>query len=597
MSFKTKKVGCDYRNGQIMLITAIFFMALSLVISFGLTNPIIKQSRVALDLWKTKESYYISEAGAEDVIYRIKGNMAVSSGETLNLNGFEAVTNISDSVDGKTVNTESDRGGYIKKIETKIKKGIGASFIYGLQTGQGGFSLSGSSKIIGNVYSNGPIVGCGSCSITGSAVSANGVNLTSDQHNEVPSTPPNSIVFGNTNGTQDLAQSFKISSTSPITQASFLLKKIGSPANITVKIIRDHNGSPSSQDVLASGSLSSSLVTNNYGWIEVPFSSNPSLVIGTQYWLVMDTSSSGNSQYIIGANLDSNYLNGTSKTGRLGVSWNDTGLDSYFKIYLGGSFGNISGEGQNNKLSVGTEETDEVYAHHISYVDATGEIKCQIGISNNKVCDTSYPDPAPAPYPISDANIESWKEEGFSGDIINGNYSISGSNNISLGPKKIIGNLTVSGSGVLTMTGTIYVTGDVIISGSGKIQLASSYGSNSGVLVSDGRVNIPGSGSALGSGQSGSYLLIVTTSDCPSGGSCGGQNAIEMSGSGGAVILNAQKGTINFNGSARANEATANRITMDGGSIVTYQEGLVNQNFSNGPSGGFNIIGWKELEY
>ena len=66
--------------------------------------------------------------------------------------------------------------------------------------------------------------------------------------------------------------------------------------------------------------------------------------------------------------------------------------------------------------------------------------------------------------------------------------------------------------------------------------------------------------------------------------------------SGGAVILNAQKGTINFSGSADANEATANMITMTGSTKVTYKSGIANANFSTGPSGGFEISEWKELD-
>jgi len=69
-----------------------------------------------------------------------------------------------------------------------------------------------------------------------------------------------------------------------------------------------------------------------------------------------------------------------------------------------------------------------------------------------------------------------------------------------------------------------------------------------------------------------------------------------MSGSGGAVILNAQKGTVNFTGSANASEATANKISMSGSTIITYESGIASPLFKGGPSGSFSITSWKEVE-
>jgi len=600
MFFKNKSK-LKLKGGQIMLLTTIFFMAFSLIISLGLVNPIIKQASISSDLWKAKESYFVSEAGAEDTLYRVKSNMTLGTTEVLSLNGYYATTSILDTADGKTLTTGSDRGGYIKKIETKVSNGSGGaiSFVYGMQAGTGGISISGSSGIIGNVYSNGLIDGCTSCYVTGSVIVANSPSMFIDQSNELPSSPSNSVTFDDTSSTQDMAQSFKISSTSPITQVSVYLKKVGNPSDINVKIIKDSSGSPSknSGDVVASAVLSASLVSVNYGWVDVSLSPNPSLALNTTYWLVLDgASDSTSNKYLIGANLDSNYSNGVSKIGKIGSTWTNTGYDTYFRIFLGGFFGQIKGTSQWNQFDVGTGGTGIAYAHNVSYVSATGDIRCQVGLLNNKVCNTSYSDPSPVPYPVSDANIQSWKNEATAGGIINTNYTVDGSNKISLSSKRINGNLTVSGSGELTLTGTIYVTGNVTISGSGKIKLATSYGTKSGIIVTDGRVTIPGSGQASGSGQSGSYLMIVTTSDCPASSSCGGDNAIEMSGSGGAVILNAQKGTLDFSGSAYANEAAANKIIMSGSTIVKYEDGLISPNFSSGSSGGFSITGWRELE-
>jgi hypothetical protein len=587
------------KNGYVMLLTAVVFMMISFIIVFGLATPIIKQILSSRDIWGGKQAYYLSESGIEDVVYKIKGAEFSSPvvGDFITIDGGEAVISeiTTDTSGNKKIKILSDNNNYKKEIEISVEKSEGVSFNYGIQTGNGGITMNGGS-IIGNVYSNGDIFGCNWCKITGSAIVANSPSLFTDQENYLPESPTKSIVFGTSTNYQDLAQSFKVSSTSPVTQINLYIKKVGSPSDITLSIRSDSSGKPNPSSSLSSLTIPASLITTSYGWVEVPLSSNPNLVVGNIYWITLDASNNATNYYSIAANLDSSYLNGTVKVGKINSTWYNANYDSYFKIFLGGDFGRIYGEGEDDKFKIGTGGIGGAYAHSLSYIEATGDLKCQVGISNNKICDKTYPDPSPMTMPISDGNIEDWKTEATLGGVINGNYDVSGSNKITLGAKKIIGNLTVGGSGVLTLTGSLYVTGNITISGSGIIKLDPFFAKNSGILVTDGVVEIPGSGKATGSGQTGSYMIIVTTSSCPTGSSCSGHNAVEMSGSGGAVILNAQKGTINFSGSAKANEATANKITMSGSTEVIYESGITNPTFKDGPSGSFNISGWKELE-
>ncbi len=586
-----------------MLLTTVIFMMVSVVIIFGLATPIVNQIFLSRDIWGAKQSYYLSEASIEDIIFRLKDsvyNQYIGPTEYLSVNGYTATTTFSgslSSIDGLTVTALSNQDGYNKKIETRIKKGSGASFIYGLQAGNGGFTMSGTSGIIGNVFSNGDIIGCSSCYITGSAIASNG-SVIKNQSNETPSSPSNSLTFGDTASTQDISQSIQVSSSSPLTQISLYIKKIGSPSSINIKIVRDNNGAPSSNslDIVSTGILNSSLVTPNYGWIDVSLSPNVSLNPVTTYWIVLDGSTGNvNNKYIIGGNLDTNYTPGTSQIGVWNGAWTSTGYDTYFKVYLGGFFSKISGEDETNRINIGSSTEDIIWAHDVSYVETAGSIRCQNEISNNKSCDSSFSDPTPSTYPISDANIVEWKDEAIAGGTINGGYQLGGSSNASIGPKKIVGDLEISGSAVLTVNGTIYITGDLEIGGSGILKLASSYGTNSGIIIVDGTVFIGGSTEVTGSGQNGSYIMIISNSTCPVG-DCDDNPAISMAGSGGAVILNAQKGTINFSGNAEANEATANKITMSGSTVLRYESGIANTNFSSGPSGSFDIFGWRELE-
>ncbi|HEY0964704.1 MAG TPA: hypothetical protein VGE31_02820, partial [Candidatus Paceibacterota bacterium] len=120
-------------------------------------------------------------------------------------------------------------------------------------------------------------------------------------------------------------------------------------------------------------------------------------------------------------------------------------------------------------------------------------------------------------------------------------------------------------------------------------------GTDPGVIVTDGKVSLGGSGFVGGNGLANSYLLLVTTSTCPTGAGCSGDNAIELVGATNSVILNAQKGFVEFGGSAAANQVTAYGIVMPGAATVNYLSGIADVNFSSGPGGSWSIDSWQEI--
>ena len=75
---------------------------------------------------------------------------------------------------------------------------------------------------------------------------------------------------------------------------------------------------------------------------------------------------------------------------------------------------------------------------------------------------------------------------------------------------------------------------------------------------------------------------------------CEGNNAVSINGGAGAVILIAQNGVMSLNGAVNVKQVTAYKIMASGGTTVTYDGGLANVNFSNGPSGAWNVQRWSE---
>lgn len=170
-----------YDKGAAMLIAVILFLFVSSTIVLGITAPILKQARISTDLVRSKESYYYAEGALEDAFYRIKNGKSISSGDTIITNGYTTTITITTASGVKTILAVSNRDGIIRKMQSQVVAGVGASFNYGVQVGLGGFVLENSSTITGNIYSGGPITGAGN-TISGDAVSSGSSGLIDDVH-------------------------------------------------------------------------------------------------------------------------------------------------------------------------------------------------------------------------------------------------------------------------------------------------------------------------------------------------------------------------------------------------------------------------------
>lgn len=586
------------QKGQVIINTLLFF-ALSTAIIFAVTSPVVSSYQTTRSFSKSKQAFLLANSASNEALYKLNTNKTLASAETVTLAQGTSLITVADTGSGKTISISSDASSYKRNYQLTVAEGTGVSFNYGLQTGQGGFDMSGGAGINGNVYSNGDVVGTGGPYITGSAVSANvsdPVVITSNNGGTID--PPTQINFGGDSTSQDSAQSFTISTSTPVSSVRILIKKSGSAwmNNVTMRIVADNGGKPN-KTTLAQGTISAATVTTTFNYLTIPLTSTVALTPNTTYWLVFDTDTTWGQYYALGAN-DASYATGTAKTSVAGWSSSNGGtwiatspatLDQYFDIYVGGSTGIISG------ITVGSGGTGDAWAFEVKNSTVAGANYCQAGSGNNKSCDTSRATPVQQSMPLSDGNIDDWKAEATTGGATS-TISLGGSSVKTIGPIKINGNLSVSSGATLNINGTVYVTGNVSVSGGGKIRINPTLGATSAVIVTDGLVSASGGGSFQGSGTAGSYILLVTTSTCPTGSGCSSSNAVEVSGGTGAVVLNAQKGTINFTGGAQAKQATANKIIMGGGTTVTYESGLANPSFSSGPSGSWTIDSWKEVE-
>jgi len=199
------------------------------------------------------------------------------------------------------------------------------------------------------------------------------------------------------------------------------------------------------------------------------------------------------------------------------------------------------------------------------------------------------------PLPISEAQIDLWEAEALAGGVVETQNFSSGTRN--LGPKKINGNLILSNNAELVVTGTLWITGEIRLSNNAILRLSPSFGGNSGVVLagidgssSNGYIEISNSAQLLGSGTSGSHIMLLSQKEGIA------SDAIRMSNGSGAAILYASEGKIEINNSAALKEVTAYLLKITNNAIVTYESGLANINFTSGPSGGYSIDSWKEIK-
>ena len=380
------------QSGAAMLVSVIFFLFLCLAIITGLVAPTVrefKNSRINLN---SKQSYFLAESGSEDAVYRTLTGKTIGTSETISLNNNSVTTSISTLFgNSKQITSLSDIFGYQRKTSISLDSGAGVAFNYGLQAGNGGVNIDGGSTVNGNIYSNANINAI-SATINGTAVAADSPSLSLDQKNDTPATPTSSINFRDVSASQDFAQSFQVSSSTPLNKVQFYIKKVGSPADATLRLVADNSGSPSTTTIpIGTVSLTASSVSTTYGWVEVAFTSYPSLMAGITYWVVLDNSTQNASNYyVIGANTDSTYTSGTAKVGSYSGSWTTTSLDSYFKIYIGGMTSKIGGAGYVGGVQIGTGGTGDAWARTVQGASVSGNLYCNTGTNNNKACNTTH---------------------------------------------------------------------------------------------------------------------------------------------------------------------------------------------------------------
>src|SRR5689334_20904576 len=97
MILKIKKLNKSfYKNrqgGQVMMLTVVFFLIIGLIVISGISFTALRDINNMRSLLAGRVSYYVSEAGIEDSLYRLKKGIPVVS-NTLTIDGNRSVVTI-----------------------------------------------------------------------------------------------------------------------------------------------------------------------------------------------------------------------------------------------------------------------------------------------------------------------------------------------------------------------------------------------------------------------------------------------------------------------------------------------------------------------
>lgn len=482
-----------------------------------------------------------------------------------------------------------------RTVKIEASKGTGASFLYGIQVGEGGLDMDKNTTVIGSVYSNGNVDMDQFAQVTGDMYVAGGTSPAADQ--ETPDCSGincSDFYFGKNisgNNQFDVAQSFESSASQVINKVALRLKKIGNPPNITVRITGDAGGKPNKGNILTTGTLSAGLVTGSYSFVEVSFISPASLNVGTTYWIMLDTSNDPVNYWSWSNDLAQGYPLGAAawsdNWNAPSPSWNNINGDLAFKTYMGGVathiYGSIGvtivGDAKANTLRDLT--AGKAYYQVQSNISAGGQ-NCTSNPSPPK-CNPGSADPVPKSFPISQANIDQWKSQlttTYSGNITGCPANLTS--------RKYDGSITLLAGCTTIVDAPVWVTGNLNFGQGASIKLNPSYGSSSGIFLVDNFINLDKNNKILGSGTAGSHLFLLSlfnSEDDP-----GGRDAINIDKEGNSGVLYAPFGSVHIAKENHMTSITAWKLKLDKDVIVEYDEGLSDTFFSSGPGGSFSLI-------
>lgn len=222
-------------------------------------------------------------------------------------------------------------------------------------------------------------------------------------------------------------------------------------------------------------------------------------------------------------------------------------------------------------------------------------------IAGTNVTGTKYPNSAtPTAAELPQFDLDYWHTAAEDGGIIAGNYSPT--DNSSLGPIKIAGDLTMGNNVDLNVTGPIWVEGDIITGNNSSFTLDAAFGAYSTVILADdpsnqatkGKIDITNNTGISGSGNAQSHIMFATTNSS----TVDASPALSVANNASGAVFYAMNGVMRLQNNAGAKSLAGYRLFIDQNAIVTYVQSDFSGFFSASPAGTWHLVkgSWRRTQ-
>lgn len=244
----------------------------------------------------------------------------------------------------------------------------------------------------------------------------------------------------------------------------------------------------------------------------------------------------------------------------------------------------------------------DAYADSILDSDVGGDVSYATSASGTSFGGFEFTNAAtPDAVALPDVDLDFWMASAEYGGVISGDYAPADGE--SLGPVKIVGDLTLGQNVDITVTGPIWVTGTITSNNNSSFTLDSSFGPYGTVILAHdpddqangGVIDIVNNTSITGSGQSTSHIAFVATNTSHSDAA----PALQVANNATGAVFYAPNGVLRLANNATAKALAGYRLYADQNAVVTYSESdLVDADFSNSPPGTWRLLSgtWREVK-
>ncbi|MEK9148349.1 MAG: hypothetical protein AAB650_02830, partial [Patescibacteria group bacterium] len=121
--------------GQAVLITILFFLLTSSALLLAFSSIALRETNSSRRDLRSKQSYFLAEAGIEDILWRMRTGRQYAPSQSVSLNGLSATVSITITGGQGVVESTGEVAGAIRRARAALRSGTGVSFVYGVQVG------------------------------------------------------------------------------------------------------------------------------------------------------------------------------------------------------------------------------------------------------------------------------------------------------------------------------------------------------------------------------------------------------------------------------------------------------------------------------